>query len=40
MAFEYTDKDKLDCGGDNLGYKIYSLGIRNILFIIPNLKYF
>lgn len=28
MSLEYADKDKLDCTGYNLGYKIHSLGIK------------
>lgn len=40
VSFECANKDKLDFGGYNLGYKIYSLGTRYTEFITPSLKYF
>lgn len=38
VSFDYADK--VDCRGYNLCYKVYGLGIRNTVFITPNLKYF
>lgn len=40
VSFEYVDKDKLDCEGCNLAYKICNLVLRNIVLFTPSLKYF